>query len=273
MNSEAASLLLIGESETGKTHFGAQLLRRLSLSSGALQMNGAATNLDPFQTALDALSEGRLAKHTPGTVYVESLWPVRTSRAAGTIVWPDYGGEQVKNIIETRRFPAAWRDRIIQTDHWLLMIRLRQTRLDDDLFSKPISALSGPSATGGPGKPSDQARLIELLQMLMHLRVGGNNANLPRLSLLLSCWDEIGGDQKPDFVLRDRLPMFRNFVLANWPDHSIVGLSALGRPLSKTVSDEEYIEKGPESFGYIVDRDGEKSADLTLPIAQILEAR
>lgn len=263
------SLLVLGESDSGKTHFGAQVLKRLSLSESHLKMDGAATNLGPFEATLNALSEGRPSEHTPASVYVESAWPVKTDQgSAATLVWPDYGGEQLKNIIADRRFPSAWRERVIAADGWLLMIRLRQVRLDDDIFSKPLSTLPAKIAEPRTIKPSDQSRLIELLQMLMHLRVGAQ-ASLPRLCILLSCWDEISAS-KPRYLVHERLPMLMGFVDAHWPEHKLFGLSALGRALPMGNADEEYIDKGPEAFGYVVSADGERSSDLTLPLSEMI---
>ena len=59
------SILIIGESGVGKTHFGAQLLMRLQQNLGQLCMDGAATNLEPFIEAMDRLNEGVTAEHTP----------------------------------------------------------------------------------------------------------------------------------------------------------------------------------------------------------------
>ncbi len=47
------SILIIGESGVGKTHFGAQLLMRLQQNLGQLSMDGAATNLEPFIEAME----------------------------------------------------------------------------------------------------------------------------------------------------------------------------------------------------------------------------
>ena len=58
MNKKGNSILLIGESGVGKTHYGAQLLQRLMKGDGLLRMNGAATNLEPFEAALENLNEG-----------------------------------------------------------------------------------------------------------------------------------------------------------------------------------------------------------------------
>ena len=46
------SILLIGESGVGKSHYGAQLLKRLMQENGRIRMHGAATNLEPFETVM-----------------------------------------------------------------------------------------------------------------------------------------------------------------------------------------------------------------------------
>ena len=42
------SILLVGESDVGKTHYGAQLLRRLNASSGLLRMKDAGERADTY---------------------------------------------------------------------------------------------------------------------------------------------------------------------------------------------------------------------------------
>src|SRR5258708_4679031 len=102
------SILLIGQSDVGKTHYGAQLLKRLMVSNGEFRMDGAATNLKPFEAALESLTEGMSAEHTPTTKYLESVWPIRSNEGiAAELVWPDYGGEQVRTILTSRRIPNA----------------------------------------------------------------------------------------------------------------------------------------------------------------------
>ena len=57
------SILLVGESNVGKTHYGAQFLKRLMVESCALKRNGAATNLEAFTTALSCLADGKATDH------------------------------------------------------------------------------------------------------------------------------------------------------------------------------------------------------------------
>ncbi len=274
MSDGGNSILLLGESDVGKTHFGAQLLKRLMKGDGLLRMNGAATNLEPYEAALESLNEGKSADHTANVTYVDSIWPVidRDGRTA-ELVWPDYGGEQVRTIINSRRVPNAWRSRILASPVWLLLIRLQQTRIGDDIFSRPLVGLRATSTENREVQISDQARLIELLQFLIYVSHATSDAPLvrPRLGVLLTCWDELAFSGKPMDALREWLPMFRDFVLANWSKPQVLGLSALGRSLSPRDRDMEYVALGPEHFGYVVTSDGLKSADLTLPIKLLLE--
>ena len=135
------SVLLIGESDVGKSHYGGQLLKRLMQEDGLLRMDGAATNLEPFHAVMASLNAGLLADHTATGSYDESLWPIidEDGRKAH-LIWPDYGGEQIKNIIDERQLPNVWRKRIVQSLAWLLLIRLQKIRVDDDIFSRPLSS-------------------------------------------------------------------------------------------------------------------------------------
>jgi len=214
--SNGNSILLIGERDVGKTHYGAQLLKRLMKGDGLLRMNGAATNLEPFEAALESLNEGRSAGHTATATYVDSIWPIadRDGRS-GELIWPDYGGEQVRNIISSRRVSNAWRTRVLASPAWLLLIRLQQTRVVDDIFSRPLDSLRSSPVDNREVQISDQARLIELLQFLMfagRAPLPDGRVVLPTLGILLSCWDELGFRGKPMEVLNERLPMFREFV-------------------------------------------------------------
>lgn len=268
------SILLVGESGVGKTHYGAQLLRRLMRLPGALRMNGAASNLEAFEAALENLDEGRAAGHTARSVNVDSIWPVVDANGReADLVWPEYGGEQIKSVIDNRRLPDRWQKRVNEADAWLLLIRLQQTSVGDDMFSKPLAGLKGTSVENREVHPSDQARLVELLQMLIFSHLSTSKSHRPpHLGVLLTCWDEAGGAQIPPEALKARLPLVSAFVRANWRQPLIMGLSALERPLSPTTRDMEYVSKGPEHFGYVVEANGTKSVDLTLPIYHLLDA-
>lgn len=273
MSTVGNSILLIGENGVGKTHYGAQLLQRLMKGDGLLRMNGAATNLQPFESALEALNEGRAADHTATSIYVDSVWPIVDGAGRqAKLVWPDYGGEQIKTMIASRRVPKAWQDRIRAAQSWLLMVRLQKTRVGDDVFSRPLADLHAKSVENREVQVSDQARLIELLQMLRFVgSITESPLDRPRLGVLLTCWDELGFDGTPAAALESRLPMLAAFIRSNWCAPVVLGLSALERPLSPHERDTEYICRGPEEFGYAVKADGSHSHDLTVPVELLLD--
>jgi hypothetical protein len=269
------TILLVGESNVGKTHYGAQFLKRLMVKSCALKMSGAPTNLDAFTTALSCLTEGKSTDHTPANTYVESVWPITDEAGRyAELIWPDYGGEQVRNLVTQRRIPAAWHERVLEATDWVLLIRLHSLRSEDDLFSRPLQAFAAAESQGEAAayEPSDQARTVELLQMLLYLAQFHLDRPLrkPRLTILLSCWDELETTELPADLLASRLPMLWSFVRSNWMSPIVMGLSALERALSNTDADQEYAIRGPEEFGYVVLSDGVKNTDITLPIQRLM---
>ncbi|KKA06862.1 hypothetical protein VP02_16345 [Pseudomonas ogarae] len=272
------TILLVGESNVGKTHYGAQFLKRLMVKSCELKMTGAPTNLEAFTTALSCLTEGRATDHTPANIYTESVWPI-TDQAGryAELVWPDYGGEQVRSLVTQRQIPAAWRDRVIEATDWVVLIRLHSLRSEDDLFSRPLQSFAAgePQGEAAEYELSDQARAVELLQMLLYLAQFNLDRPLvkPRLTILLSCWDELETTEMPADLLSSRLPMLWSFVRSNWVSPNVLGLSALERALSMTDADREYAIRGPEEFGYVVLPNGARSPDITLPIQQLMAAR
>ena len=269
------SVLLLGESNVGKTHYGAQILKRLIVGRSSLKMLGQATNLGPFEQAMESLADGCATGHTPSESYVESVWPVVDEHGnQAQLIWPDYGGEQIKNLIADHRVATAWRDRVLTATDWILLVRLHTLKNDADIFSRPLSNLGKSNPDQVEHKPSDQARLIELLQMLLYICPESRDSLIekPRLTILLSCWDEIEAKSAPKDVLRASLPMFCDFVDSVWSDPTVMGLSALERPLIENCVDQDYANRGPESFGYIVRPGGENDHDITWPISRLVAA-
>jgi hypothetical protein len=95
------------------------------------------------------------------------------------------------------------------------------------------------------------------------------------LTVVLSCWDCIEGqvgDKSPFTVLTEKLPAFTSFITSVWNEHSfqVIGLSSTEKTLSNNNPDMDFVKKGPESFGYIITKEGRKEKDLTLSISQFV---
>ena len=272
---ETIRLALFGESNAGKSHYGGQLLTRIETERCELQMLAAPTDIEPFEEVRSRLNAGLPASHTPSAVYRESVWPVVSRQGLELdLVWPDYGGEQIRQVIDSRRMDQAWLERVQSAHGWVLMVRPHLAKQDDDIFSKPLGDVRRPTSNEDAApRRSTQARLVELIQMLLHVRGLKRHSSAPALIVLLSCWDELGLDDraKPAEVLSSRLPLLASFIRNNWePRLAIVyGLSALEMPLTKEHPNEAFIDRGPENFGYVIDPEGNKDSDLTLPIARV----
>ncbi len=138
-NNKKPSLLIIGGTKAGKSHFGGQLLRRLEVKRGQLRLAGAAGDLTPFRDVLDRLSQGRAATHTPRGTYKECVWTVTTENGSdeSELVWPDYAGEQIEWIVKERHVPEQWLERIRHANGWLFFVRLNIVSTPPDVFDRP----------------------------------------------------------------------------------------------------------------------------------------
>jgi hypothetical protein len=276
----ANSLLLLGESDVGKTHFGAQLLLRLRTKQCELAFRETPTNIEAFDAAIKNLNRGKAAIHTASGVYVESHWPLTDKlRHRLDLIWPDYAGEQLTHITTRRYVTPEWKERIRSSSGWILMLRIEKLIVPQDTFVKPLAHIAPSSDQKTVQRVSDQARMIELLQTLLFTRSIGTLQRIakPRFMILLSCWDElkdVTAGEKPEDVLTRRLQLLHSFISSNWMPEamSIYGLSALERHLSDKDVDAGYIEQGPASFGFVIDAQGKKNKDLTLPIRFMAES-
>ncbi|WP_066271149.1 hypothetical protein [Hydrogenophaga palleronii] len=269
-------IAVFGESNVGKSHYGAQLIGRLNAETGSLRMRGAAPDLSAFDEVVQSLSGGVPGAHTSAGTYTETLLPVRA--ADGTDIdmnWPDYAGEQVSQLLEERRVPASWQERVEAADGWILMVRTKPIPLRHDIFSKPLGDLQA-SRSSAVVERSPQARLVELLQMLLYTSHARTRKSKPALAVLLSCWDELEEPQgtTPASVLRRSLPMLADYIANNWSEQRrlVLGLSATGVALSKVSPNVDFIYKGAEQMGWVVDSDGKCYPDLTLPITKLAQA-
>ena len=273
MKHESNSLLLIGESDVGKTHYGAQVLRRLNAGSGAFELVNVP-NLKPFTTALDKISQGLSAPHTPRAESSESIWTLRQrSNGSNTeLVWPDYGGEQVSGMIDSKSLPAAWRDKLVKASGWIFMVRPSQVPLPEDILTRAVSL----PAVANPANStlSPQSKLIEVLQMLRYKKQSylEHKGKPPPIVVLLSCYDELDTDESPSAYCRAHLPMFDQYLSSNWQKECrrILGVSPLGQPLSQTQPNDDYAASGPEKKGFVVDEQGNRIDDLLAPIEWLL---
>jgi hypothetical protein len=274
--------MILGESNTAKTHYAAQLYGRLEKETGAIKLRESLSDLTPFRSALENLRNGLPAEHSESGFSADAPLKLRgPAEESIDVLWPDYAGEQVKDMIDHRKITSDWKRRLSTSQAWLLFIRPNLLRDREDIFSRPIQELLKQPSKGeerGPLVWSDSARLIELLQLLLFARGVSSlyRSTTPILGIMLSCWDEIAAPAgTPSEVLKNRAPLLAAFIESRWKEKSrfVFGVAPVGKPLDKDHCDDEIIDTGPEQHGYVVLSDGRRDSDLTLPLLELLRRR
>lgn len=273
------TILVLGGPKSGKTLYGTQLTFRLTKKVGALKFFAPPENLELFHEPMECLGRGRLPKHTPVAVSKDVVLPLELPTGNhARVVWPDYGGEQVQQMLRARIVPPAWKDRAVAADGWLVMVRPELFRATRDLLHRPLKDFEpkNPPATALPEWTPETA-LVELLQILLFVRRTGRETRVqtPRLAVAITCWDESHTDEAvvtPSDEIRRLTPMLMNFLQGAWEPTSmaVIGVSALGKALSADADDEDFIDRGPHRHGFVVLPNGSKTNDLTWPLNQLL---
>ena len=102
------------------------------------------------------------------------------------------------------------------------------------------------------------------------LDIGQCNA---KLTVVLTCWDELSNTTTPKEELKKILPLLLNFIEANWIETkvNILGLSSQGGSLKDPELKNKYQEEGSENFGYMLMTDGTKEKDITQLIIEAVQ--
>lgn len=275
------NILILGGPNVGKTHFGGQLYGRLTNRMGHYKIISPPENLSFFKEVLENLEQGKSASRTHVSSNEQLEIEVEDTDGKRIVFsFPDYGGEQINEIVNYRKVNDTWTENIYNSTAWLLFIRLDEIKPIEDLINRGLpeeDVLKSRNESVVDLSLSAEAFYIELLQMLLYIKNIStlDKVNHLKLTVVLSCWDRIDDvteKTKPSNLLHKRLPILKNYIDSTWGTDSIsyVGLSSTERTLSNKDEDEEFLDKGPENIGYVIDPKGTKNQDLTLLIKEVL---
>lgn len=266
------SILVIGKPNSGKSGFFGQLYNRLEFAEEGnfAKLSKIPENKIVLDKVTSRYAEGKALEHTPVGDYDKIELSIEAGQNTVKLIYPDYGGEQINHLIDNRRLSDNWHSAIQNSNEWILFIRLSDLNKTYDPIQKFTETVQSVENQKNKDEienklPSDQGYYIELLQMMLYYKGVGftNQINNPKLIVTLTCWDEIEvNGKKPNELLKERLPLFYEFLIKNWSNLSLkmIGLSSQGKSLDKTKGDNDYLF---EEEGYIIDPDGNKSSDLT----------
>lgn len=270
-------LLIIGRPHSSKTVFLTQFYSRLQKKKSKLSLYKPVDDLTPISAAREALANGDEPIPTNAEKTDSFFLPVKFEEEKIDLLCPEYGGEQINNIIDTRNVEKNWEAAVLNSDSWIFFIRMNSLNKPLDISDIAITEDNMPDQDANTVVEynfSDQSSLIELLQIFLHTK--NYNYHLKnkkvKLTIVLTCWDEIETDDLPKDVLLSRLPLLQNFIESNWESgvFKVIGLSALGFPLNIPENKDKYQIEGPENFGYLIKEDGIKTKDITELILEAL---
>ncbi|MFA4869585.1 MAG: hypothetical protein WC623_15380 [Pedobacter sp.] len=264
------SLLLIGKPHASKTVFLSQFYSRLRKNKSKLSLYKPVEDLSPIAAVRDALSNGEQPETTPPERNVKFNIPIRRGNEHIDFLCPEYGGEQVNQIIENREVNAEWESAIKNSYHWILFIRIGSVSKSLDISEVTVEekTIAAPPDQERPKHVlSEQSSYIELLQILLHYKNHDYHLlnRAVTLTVALTCWDELETKELPGKLLQERMPLVKSFLESNWDKSklNIVGLSAQGFSLQDRENQEKYQIEGPEKFGYLIFADGQDTDDIT----------
>lgn len=282
MDTTTNTILIIGGPNAGKTHFGGQLYGRLSARTEHYRITSPPDDLTIFQDVLGNLNEGKSSGHTHVNSHQTLELEIEDNAGVKSVFsFPDYGGEQVKAIVNDRRINKIWKEQIDKSNSWMLFIRLDEVKAIEDVVNRGLpdqDVLKNRTEKSEPMSLSDTAFYTELLQIFLYVKKIGIKQRItdPKLTLVLSCWDLLSdGDQKklPKDILHEKLPGLFSFIHGTWTKdaYKIIGLSSIEKSLSNNDSDLDFVKKSPENFGYMITEAGEKETDLTFTISTFID--
>lgn len=271
------TLLIIGKPHSSKTVFIAQFYSRLQKRKSKLSLYKPVDDLSAISAAREALANGEEPEATNTERSVTLILPIKFGEEQIDLICPDYGGEQINTILTSREVEKKWLDKIKESDNWIFFIRLNNITEQLDISKITVTeehTQGSNEVVEIPFSISDQSALIELLQILLHSKEHDyhfKNSKV-KLTVVLTCWDELETEEKPKQILQNNLPLLLNFIESNWSSEKlkIIGLSAQGFPLDSVENKEKYQIEGSENFGFLVKEDGQKTNDITELISEAL---
>lgn len=274
------SLLIIGKSFSSKTVFITQFHTRLQKGKSRLTLYKPVTNLSAITQSKAALADGKEPEPTNPEKSVDVEFPIQFGERQIDLLCPDYGGEQVMQIITKRIVNDKWKQAIEKSDNWIFFVRVHNNSKSQDITQVTITKAHVNKEEKSAGnetevfKLSDQSSLIELLQILLSVKkydYHRQNQHL-KLTVALTCWDELQTTKTPPDILKEHLPLLYSFIQSNWIAEriNIIGLSALGFPLNTQENKEKYQYEGAHKFGFLIKQNGERTEDITELVAEAL---
>lgn len=196
-----------------------------------------------------------------------------------TLAFPDLSGESFQYQYEKREAEIKHVNLIRDCSSVILFIHpemIKEPWLISEMPAHVREDEGGANEVKKESKPRNpkeddptQVQLVELLQFITYMR-GDKGV---RLCIIISAWDLVEAtkpDSKPEIFIKEKMPFLWQYVKSNIEAFNVTyyGMSAQGGKLEER---DKLLEiDNPCDRIKIVDSDGNKSNDITLPISWVM---
>jgi hypothetical protein len=264
------NLLIIGKPHSSKSTFLIQLYSKLVTNKTTVRLYKPVADISAISEGRKQLSMGNEITPTPpeNSSHIEFHLLVGDERIDLNCL--DYGGEQINRIIKNRELNKDWLTAIKASNNWILFVRIGNLQVLGDLSTQTTTDSQRDNTDVGEKNSysiSDQTAFIELMQIFLYAK--GHDYHTAKtdtkLTVVLTCWDELQTKEQPRQVLQSHLPLFDTFLRSNWSIGSVevLGLSPQGMSLSEQKNKQKFQVEGSENFGFLITPEGKKINDIT----------
>ncbi|MEY8214150.1 MAG: hypothetical protein RPR97_06645 [Colwellia sp.] len=269
-------LLIIGRPASGKTTFLAQFLTRVRKKKSSVKLSKVPENIKAISDAQRRLAAGKEPNTTPANSNEVIELPLLINDKEVQLSCPDYGGEQVNSLMQSMAIDTRWQTYVNESGSWVLFIRPNSIALSYDITISVYKDVHGSKLDKNiMPELSDQCLYIELIQALLCAKKVSirKSIQIPKLTIALTCWDELETDKCPKEFLKEKMPLFLQFIETNWASSKfeVLGLSAQEFSLiDNPEGSDKYQDELPENIGYLILPDGTRDKDITKLIEKAL---
>lgn len=192
------------------------------------------------------------------------------------LTFPDISGETFQAQYDNREMTSELAKYIKSTSDIILFINPMTVNETNWISEIPEQVRSDQEDTNNINSEVNtriplQVQLVELLQFVKHIR----NQLPVKLEILVSAWDMIENSNetknlKPEEYIREHLPLLWQYIASNVEFYNTVffGISAQGGLVEN--KDKLLEIEDPCDRVFIIDNDGKRSGDITLPLCRIV---
>ena len=277
MSAASKKQLLVGLRGSGKSTYLAALWHQVE--SGEISTSLRVPALQPDREYLNGLRRKWLSFEPleRTTTATEQTVTIALEREDGServdVVFPDLSGELYKVQWTERRATQPYADHVRSAGGVMLFVHpltvVVPARIEGGAAARATVDAPEPASPWDAEKAPTQVQLVEVLQFIRVLHPAVRM--LPTV-VIISAWDTVPGEMRPPDWLAQGLPLLDQFLAANHDDFSVnaYGISAIGGRLPE---DRERLQRinPPSRRPYLVDDEGQRHEDLSIPVRWLLE--